>query len=138
MASEIAAAREAWGAGIHRDYEGLLAKAFAASDHRAKVLETQLAELTAELQGLREIATSGPSTASGPSPLSHRVRRDTSARDIPIQQLLAADASRADAVAGLVDVVEGLLIEHDRGALPLHRVIESLRAALERVRKDLE
>ena len=41
MAAEIAAARVAWGA-----------------------------ELAAELQGLREIATSGPSTATGPTPLS--------------------------------------------------------------------
>src|SRR3990167_9630945 len=73
VAAEIAAAREAWGA-----------------------------ELTAELQGLREIATSGPSTATGRSPLSHRKVLD--AQDHLDIMRGGGDADYAEAVAGLVEV----------------------------------
>ena len=42
VASQIAAAREAWGAehaeALHREYEGLLAKAYAASDFRTEAV----------------------------------------------------------------------------------------------------
>ena len=85
MASQIAAAREAWGAEVER-------------------------RVTTEYRQFRD---------------------DWQSRGLRAEERLAA---RADAVAGLVDVVEGLLIEHDRGELPLHRVIEALRAALERVK----
>ena len=49
----------------------------------------------------------------------------------------AREAWGRDAVAGLVEAVDGLLAGHDRGELPLHRVIEALRAALERVKEGI-
>ena len=74
VAAEIAAAREAWGA-----------------------------ELTTELQGLREIAASGPSTATGPTPLSHRKVLD--AQDHLDILRGGGDADYDNAVAALVDAV---------------------------------
>ena len=59
-------------------------------------------------------------------------RRIAEAKDIAADFLNAH--RRADAVAGLVEAVDGLLAGHDRGELPLHRVIEDVRAALERVK----
>ena len=109
MATGIAAAREAWGA-----------------------------ELTAELQGLREIATSGPSTVTGPSPLSHRgVTTNRTTVGFAPATMVAAGVGNAEAVAGLVEVATKALYHwnegHDHDAC---EVPGELRAALERVKGD--
>ena len=106
VATEIAAAREAWGA-----------------------------ELTAELQGLREIATSGPSTATGRSPLSHRKVLD--AQDHLDIMRGGGDADYAEAVAGLVEAVENYRNCQVASAFhicPTGSCDYALRAALERVK----
>ena len=109
MATEIAATREAWGA-----------------------------ELTAELQGLREIATSGPSTATGPTPLSHRgVTTNRITVGFAPATMVAAGVDKTDAVALLVEVATKALYHwnegHDHDAC---EVPGELRAAPERVKGD--
>ena len=99
MASEIAAAREAWGA-----------------------------ELTAELQGLREVATSGPSTVTGPTPF-----------DGPRSAVSAA--KRAEAVAGLVGATGAWVAYMDSDDWQGNhddevRMLDAMRAALERAKGD--
>jgi len=64
-------------------------------------------ELAAELQGLREIATSGPSTATGPTPLSHRKVLD--AQDHLDILRGGGDADYDNAVDALVEAAQGFL-----------------------------
>ena len=63
---------------------------------------------------------------------------DEAGRKADLKQLVKdtifEDDVRQESVAGLVAAVGVLLAGHDRGELPLHRVIEDVRAALERVK----
>ena len=131
MATGIAAAREAWGA-----------------------------ELTAELQGLREIAMSGPSTATGPDPLSDRPERmsdrpsmETQAlmqyptADIRCHRIWKGDKYVAVTPVGHLQPAGTLMslcgrqtggndyVTEDALRLCAHCVTKALRAALERVKE---
>ena len=105
--------------------------------------EIAAAELVAELQGLREIATSGPSTAAGRSPLSHRKVLD--AQDHLDIMRGGGDADYDEAVAGLVDLVGAAIRDHEdrAGECPITApsdpdepcLYDRLRVALERVKR---